>query len=77
MIRDMIASFECDGCGAKFSVKLDHAHVPPHDLSLFEIAEEALNRGELGSYRDKRDGICGTACQAGHFCNLCSARTKR
>lgn len=47
MLREIRASFACDGCGAAFSVQMEPPYEPPPGWSLFDCAVDAV-RGSIG-----------------------------
>ena len=72
MIREIEATFDCDECGTQFIIKLDPAFEPEAGDSLFSIAEDAIRKSNLGTYRDGFDNASGGAViDERHYCQRC------
>jgi hypothetical protein len=74
MIIDILAKYQCDICGAIFTVELDPAYVPPTIMCMFDIAEDAV-RGSLEYRSQKPEDKPYLSCSVNktkHLCGMCS-----
>lgn len=73
MLKEIRASFECDECGAQFSVEMDPAHKVPEGWSTFDDAVDAV-RGSI-DYRGPLTSAgvrgCSAVIEDKHICGEC------
>lgn len=77
-VKNIRATFGCDGCGTEFWMEMDPADGIPEGWTLFDGAVDYLRGGQFGGYvGEKRSGRYSgpqmTSVQGGmHLCPTCT-----
>lgn len=72
MILDITAVFRCDGCGKRFSVKIEPATYCSQDLAASDLAEDALREGDTYRDDDADPQHVGSVVNWKHYCAACT-----
>jgi hypothetical protein len=73
VIVEIKAKFSCDECGTEFVVSMDPSFSAPPDLTLFDLAEDAISSGR--DYEDGHEpsmGYTGSVDDGRHLCGRCT-----